>query len=139
MGDGIREKGAEYGTTTGRPRRIGWLDLEAVKFSCIVSSVSEIAITKLDILSGLKELKVCTGYKLKNKKIGYSDCGHKELFRVQPVYKTFPGWNEDISEIRSFNKLPKNCRSYLTFIEKFLGVPIKLVSVGPERTQNILR
>jgi adenylosuccinate synthase len=135
----IREKGAEYGTTTGRPRRIGWLDLEAVKFSCAINNVSEIVITKLDILSGLKGLKICTSYKLGKKNVSYSECGHKELFKVKPVYKSFSGWEEDISKIKSFGSLPKNCRNYLTYIEKFLGVPIKLISVGAERSQNALR
>ncbi len=135
----IRERGAEYGTTTGRPRRIGWLDLEAVKFSCEINGVTELVITKLDILSTLKNIKVCTGYKLRGKKIPYSSCGYKELAEVKPVYKIFAGWKEDISQIRSYNKLPKNCRIYLNFIEKYLGVPIKLISVGAERNKNILR
>lgn len=135
--DSIREKGGEYGTTTGRPRRIGWLDLEAVSFSCTVSSVAAIALTKLDILSGLKELKVCTGYTLNGKKIRYSECGYTELAKLKPVYKTLPGWEEDITKIRSFDRLPKNCREYVRFIEKFLKVPIELVSVGPDRKENI--
>jgi adenylosuccinate synthase len=136
--DQIREKGAEFGTTTGRPRRIGWLDLEAVSFSCRVSSVNHIAITKLDILSGLKEIKVCTGYSLNGKKISYSQCGYTELAQLKPVYKTFPGWNEDISAVRSYNKLPKQCKTYLSFIKKYLKVPISLVSVGPQREANII-
>lgn len=135
----IREKGAEFGTTTGRPRRIGWLDLEAVKFSCVINSVSELAITKLDILSGLKELKVCTGYSLGGKSISYSDCGHRELIKVKPVYKSFPGWKNDISDIKSFSKLPLECRRYLDFIQKFLNVPVKLISVGAERNCNVLK
>ena len=136
--DEIREKGAEYGTTTGRPRRIGWLDLVAVSFSCKVSSVNSIAITKLDILTGLSEIKVCTGYMLGGKKISYSECGYTELAKVKPVYKTFKGWKEDISTIRSFHKLPKNCRTYIQFIEKQLQVKARLISVGPERDANIL-
>lgn len=137
MADAIRERGGEYGTTTGRPRRIGWLDLEAVKFSCEINNVSEIVITKLDILSGLTELNICTGYMLNGKKINYSDCGYKELAKIKPVYKSFPGWLEDISGTRKFKDLPKECRNYVQYIEKFLGVKIKFLSVGAERTANI--
>lgn len=133
----IRERGAEYGTTTGRPRRIGWLDLEAVKFSCDINDVTELAITKLDILSTLKNIKVCTGYELNGKKISYSSCGYKELAKIKPVYKTFPGWKENLCNTRKLSELPANCRKYLNFISKFLNVPIKLVSVGAERNQNI--
>lgn len=137
LGDAIREKGHEYGTTTGRPRRIGWLDLEAVKFCCTINGVTKVAITKLDILNGLPEIKVCVGYKMKDKKIPYSSCGYEELARLTPVYKTFKGWKEDISGIRKFNQLPKHCQTYLRFIEKFLGIPLGIVSVGAERSSNI--
>jgi len=133
----IRERGAEYGTTTGRPRRIGWLDLEAVKFACEINNVSELVITKLDILSTIKHIKVCTAYTLRGKKIHYSSCGYKELYALKPVYKTFKGWSEEISGMRKYSDLPKACRDYLSYIEKFLNVPVKLVSVGAERNQNI--
>ncbi|RPI14708.1 MAG: adenylosuccinate synthase [Ignavibacteriae bacterium] len=133
----IREKGAEYGTTTGRPRRIGWLDLEAVKFSCRINSVTEIVITKLDILSGLKEIKICTGYKLKDAVVPYSSCGYKELAKVKPIYKTFAGWEEDISYIRNYNDLPAKCKEYLKFISEFLNVKISIASVGAERNANV--
>ncbi|MFH1455167.1 MAG: adenylosuccinate synthase [bacterium] len=135
--DLIREKGNEYGTTTGRPRRIGWLDLEAVKFSTQVIDANCLAITKLDILSGLDEIKVCVGYKLNNKKISYSSCGYEELAKVRPIYKTFNGWREDISGITKMEKLPKNCKIYLLFISKFLGIPLSIVSTGPERDEYI--
>lgn len=135
--DSIRERGAEYGTTTGRPRRIGWLDLEAVKFTTEINGVTRLAITKLDILSGEKELKICVGYKLKGKKISYSSCGYEELACLTPVYKTFKGWSEDITKIRKFNQLPKACQVYLKFIEKFLGIPLGIISVGAERSTNI--
>jgi adenylosuccinate synthase len=139
MADPIREKGAEFGTTTGRPRRIGWLDLEAVKFSCDINGVTDLVITKLDILNGLKEIKVCTGYTLNNKPLPYSSCGYKELAKLKPVYKSFKGWEEDISGIRRFDELPENCKTYLNFIEDFLGVKMSIVSVGAERTANIYR
>ena len=134
----IRDVGKEYGTTTGRPRRIGWLDLEATKFSCKVTSATHLAITKTDILSGLPKIKVCVGYKLNGKKTPYSSCGYVELAKVEPVYRTFAGWKEDIRDITKFAKLPKNCQIYLRFIEQFLGVPIKIVSTGPEREKNII-
>jgi adenylosuccinate synthase len=139
LGKDMRERGGEYGTTTGRPRRIGWLDLEAVKFACDINNVTELAVTKLDILNTLKYIKVCTGYMLKGKKIPYSSCGYKELYAVKPVYKTFNGWKGDVSEIKKYDKLPAECKTYLRFIEKFLGVPIKLVSVGAERNKNIFK
>lgn len=137
LADAIRERGGEYGTTTGRPRRIGWLDLEAVRFSCKINNVDEIVITKLDILSGLLELKVCTGYTLNGRKVHYSECGYNELAKVKPVYKTFPGWMDDVVSVRKYKDLPKECRNYLEFISKFLGVKIKFVSVGADRNANV--
>ncbi len=137
VGDEIREKGGEYGTTTGRPRRVGWLDLESVKFACEVSGVTEITLTKIDILSGLKKIKVGVGYKLNGKSIPYSTCGYDELERLQVEYKEFSGWDEDVRNIRDFSKLPKNCQDYIKFIEKFLGVKISIVSVGPAREEYI--
>lgn len=134
----IREKGAEFGTTTGRPRRIGWLDLVATKFTCEVTGATQLALTKADVLTGLKELKVCIGYKLGTKNLPYSSCGYLELAKVKPVYKSFEGWSEDISGITDFNLLPKNCRTYLKFIEKFLEVKISMISTGPEREACII-
>ncbi|MDO9027392.1 MAG: adenylosuccinate synthase [Candidatus Roizmanbacteria bacterium] len=135
--DLIRKKGIEYGTTTGRPRRIGWLDLEATGFACEVISANNIAITKLDILSGLPEIKVCISYQLNGKKIPYSSCGYNELAKIKPIYKTFPGWKEDITKTAKFNNLPDTCKKYLKFIETFLGVKIALVSTGPQRERYI--
>jgi adenylosuccinate synthase len=134
---GIRDRGHEYGTTTGRPRRVGWIDLPAVKFACQLSSINRIAITKIDILSGMPKIKVCIGYKLNGKKIEFSQCGYQELEKLVPVYKTLSGWKEDISKIKSFKKLPVNCQKYVKFIEKYLEVKIKIVSVSPEREASI--
>jgi adenylosuccinate synthase len=139
LADAIRQKGSEYGTTTGRPRRIGWLDLEAVKFSCQINNINHLAITKLDILSDLDTIQVCTAYKLNSKKVSYSECGYYELSEVIPVYKTLPGWKTDLCDIRSYKDLPKQCKNYLQFIEEFLNVKIKIISVGAERNANILR
>lgn len=137
--DNIRGKGKEYGTTTGRPRRIGWLDLEAVKFTTALTGVTEIAITKLDILSGLPKISVCIGYRLGGKPISASSCGYEELGRVRPVYKTFAGWKEDISKVRKFSNLPKNCQKYLKFIENYLKTKISIVSVGADRIDTFSR
>ena len=129
----IREKGAEFGTTTGRPRRIGWLDLEAVKFAVDLTGTTHLAITKADVLSGIKELKVAIGYELNGKKIPHSSCGYLELAKVKPIYKTFKGWEEDLRPIKKFSDLPKTCQEYLKFIEDFLGVKIAIFSTGPAR------
>ncbi len=137
LGDEIREKGAEFGTTTGRPRRVGWLDLEAVKFACEISGATEVAITKIDILSGLKKIKVCIDYKLNGKPISYSSCGYEELAKLTPIYKEFAGWEEDITKVKKFKDLPKNCQAYIQFISDFLSVPIKIVSTGPAREEYI--
>ncbi|HEX7543160.1 MAG TPA: adenylosuccinate synthase [Patescibacteria group bacterium] len=137
VADDIRERGYEYGTTTGRPRRVGWLDLPAVKFACLLSSINRIAITKIDILSGLSQIKTCIGYKLNGKKIEFSQCGYLELEKLTPVYKSFPGWKEDISKIKSFKQLPINCQKYVKFVEKYLEVKVKIVSVSPERKASI--
>ncbi len=139
IADLIREKGWEYGTTTGRPRRIGWLDLEAVKFSVKVCGINKIALTKIDVLSGLEKLKVCVGYQYQGKNIDYSECGYLELAKLKTVYKEFTGWSENISKIRKFSQLPKNCQNYINFIEKFLEVPIEIISVGADRNQNIYK
>jgi adenylosuccinate synthase len=137
IADEIREKGKEYGTTTGRPRRVGWLDLESVKFATLVSGITELAITKIDILSGQKEIKVCIGYKYNGKSIPYSSCGYEELFKLTPIYKILPGWSENIDGVKKLKDLPKNCQEYLKFIEKFLEVKISIVSTGPQREEYI--
>ena len=132
-----REKGKEFGTTTGRPRRIGWLDLEAVKFTTTIAEANRIAVTKIDILTGVKEIKVCIGYKINDKKISYVECGYRELAKLTPIYRSFPGWIEPIDKIKKFSQLPKNCQNYLNFIADFLQLPIAYIGVGPERSQYI--
>lgn len=137
LGDEIRKIGAEIGTTTGRPRRVGWLDLESVKFAVEVAGITQIAITKIDVLSGQKNIKVGVGYKLNGKAISYSSCGYDELEKLEVIYKVLPGWDEDISKVRKFTDLPKTCQEYVKFIEEFLGTKIKIVSVGPKREEYI--
>lgn len=137
-GDALREKGAEYGATTGRPRRLGWLDLPVVRQAVHINGLSELAITKIDILSGLKEIPVCVAYKLDGKEINYIPASLKDYGRAEPVYKIFKGWDEDISQVRDFADLPVNCQKYIRFIEEYTGVPVALVSVNPERNGNII-
>lgn len=137
-GDALREKGAEYGATTGRPRRLGWLDLPVVRQAVRINGLTELAITKIDILSGLKEIPVCVAYKLDGKEINYIPASLKDYGRAEPVYKIFKGWDEDISQVRDFADLPVNCQKYIRFIEEYTGVPVALVSVNPERNGNII-
>lgn len=137
-GNALREKGAEYGATTGRPRRLGWLDLPVVRQAVRINGLSELAITKIDILSGLKEIPVCVAYKLDGKEINYIPASLKDYGRAEPVYKIFKGWDEDISQVRDFADLPVNCQKYIRFIEEYTGVPVALVSVNPERNGNII-
>jgi len=120
-GQHLRDKGHEYGTVSGRPRRCGWLDLTMIQLANKLSGTDEIILTKLDVLSGLKQVKVATGIK----KTG------------RPQYQVFPGWSDDLTKIKSYSHLPLACRNYIEFIQKYLKVPIKYVSVGPNRTQTI--
>jgi len=134
----IREIGHEYGTTTGRPRRIGWLDMVVLKHTKRVSGLTGLAIMLLDVLSGLETLKICTHYELDGHIIEYVPGNYADFIRVNPVYLELPGWNEDITGVQSFNQLPENAKRYLRTIEKLTGVPITLFSVGPDRTQTVV-
>lgn len=131
------EKGAEIGTTSGRIRDPGWLDLVLIKAACENNHVNQLALTKLDVLSGLKEIKVCVGYQLSNANVGYISGDADFLAKVKPIFETFPGWEEDISKVRNFNTLPQNAQRYLKFVEKFVGVPVSYIGVGPQRSQAI--
>ncbi|MFT5423037.1 MAG: adenylosuccinate synthase [Phycisphaerales bacterium] len=136
----IRERGHEYGTTTGRPRRVGWLDLVAVRYAAMVSGATEICLTLLDVLSGLDELRVCTGYRLPDGSV--TDRFIADAFTlegVEPVLETIEGFGEEITEIRDFDELPAAAKRYVGFIEKHTGVRVSIVSVGPDREQTITR
>ena len=137
IGEKIRKIGSEFGATTGRPRRCGWLDLELLRFTAQINGVSSWALTKMDVLDGFKTLKVCTSYKLRSKKINYVDCDAITLAQIKPVYKSLPGWSQKISGVKKWADLPKAAKNYIAFIEKETGVPVKLISVGPERNQTI--
>jgi len=138
--DGARmaKVGNEFGATTGRPRRCGWLDLVALKYAVQVNGVTELIMMKADVLSGFKTLKVCTAYNYKGKEISHLPF-NIEPENVTPIYKSFKGWQEDISSGDNFEKLPQTLKDYVAYIEESVGVKISIVSVGPDRTETILR
>jgi len=136
-GQHLQKVGHEVGTTTSRPRRCGWLDLVIVNHSCILSGISKLAITKLDVLNSVPEIKVATHYTLKGKKIEYFPANIEDVAVCIPVYKTFKGWDTIDPKTASFDELPKAAQTYLRFIEKETSVPLALVSIGPGRTETI--
>ncbi|MBN2880440.1 adenylosuccinate synthase [Candidatus Woesearchaeota archaeon] len=133
----IRKIGNEYGTTTRRPRRIGWLDLVVLKHVKRINGLNNLAIMLLDVLTGIEELKVCVSYNLDGKEIDYIPADYFEYERCKPNYISLPGWNEDITKISSFDELPKNCKNYLKTIEDILKTKVTIVSVGPDRKQTV--
>jgi adenylosuccinate synthase len=139
IGAGIAERGHEVGTVTGRPRRVGWLDVVPLRYAVAVNSVSSIMLNKLDILSGVHPLCVCVAYEIDGKRVETWPSSGAALARATPIYEEFTGWDEPIHTVRSLADLPENARRYVTAIEEHAGVPIVLVSVGPERTQTIER
>jgi adenylosuccinate synthase len=139
VGEYIRERGNEYGTTTRRPRRCGWFDAMAVKYAVDLCGVNAIALTLLDVLSGLDRIQVCTGYRYHGNRLDYFRADMDVLAEVEPVYETLPGWNGNITGVRRFEELPKEAQTYVKTLEKLVGAPIKIVSVGPERTATLLR
>jgi adenylosuccinate synthase len=136
-GELLRKTGYEFGATTGRPRRCGWLDLPALKYSIMINGVTKLFMTKSDVLSGFQSVKVCVAYNIKGEET--SEIPFENDAPLQPVYLEFPGWNEKISTIREYSKLPKNLKQYIGFIEKQTGVPVTMVSVGPDRKETIFR
>ncbi|MDP7006186.1 MAG: adenylosuccinate synthase [Phycisphaerales bacterium] len=139
IGERIRERGNEYGTTTGRPRRCGWLDLVAVKYSSMICGATSIACMLLDVLSGFDELNICVGYKLPDGSTSLRFIPDARLLaHAEPIFKTFSGWGEEIDEVTSPDKLPANARAYLDFISEYLDLPISIVSVGPKRSQTVI-
>ena len=138
IGDYLIDKGAEYGVVTGRRRRCGWLDLVSLKYSVRVNSLTELFITKLDVLSGLDELDLNIAYEVDGSEVVDFPREQRVLETATPIYKTFKGWSEDISNITSFDNLPNEAKEYIKFIEDFIQVPITFISGGPERNQNII-
>ena len=137
IGEWIREKGHEYGVTTGRSRRCGWLDTVILKTTVRVSGLTSLCVTKIDTLAGLDKLKVCVGYKFDGKVIDYFPASLKDLEKCEPIYEEFEGWGEEVAEARNYNELPENAKKYLTRIEELTGTKISIVSVGPRRDQTI--
>ena len=135
----VYRKFAEVAATTGRRRRVGWLDLEIVRTAVQLSGVTELCLTKLDVLSGLDEIKVCKRYELSCDPVRYADVDAYGLEKVETILESVPGWNEDISKARSFEDLPANAQSYVRLIEEATGVPVKWIGVGPEREATIRR
>jgi adenylosuccinate synthase len=139
IGRGIAERGHEFGTVTGRPRRVGWFDAVPLRYAVQVNSVSSIMLNKLDILSGIEELLLCVAYEIDGERVESWPSSAELLSRATPVYERFPGWSEAIHDVRSIADLPETARRYVAALEEHAGVPIILVSVGPERTQTIER
>jgi adenylosuccinate synthase len=134
----LQKKGHEFGTTTSRPRRCGWLDLAIVRHSCIISGITKIAITKLDVLNDLKKVKICTHYDLNGEKIDYIPADVNDLLKCKPIYVEFDGWENFDSKTKNLSDIPKNAKQYIRFIEEKLEVPIKIISIGPGRKETII-
>ncbi|MCX6670038.1 MAG: adenylosuccinate synthase [Methanothrix sp.] len=139
LGEKMREKGAEYGTTTGRPRRCGWFDAVLALKSVYLNGYTELALTKLDVLTGLDPIKICVGYDLDGECIGYPPESTLRLARCRPLYEDMPGWTEEISAALAYEDLPENAQAYVERLEDLMGVEISAVSVGPGREQTIYR
>ena len=139
--DSLREKGGEYGTTTGRPRRVGWLDLVQVRQAVRVNGLTEIALTKLDVLNGFENLKVCTAYDIDHSQITEMPASLTHYRKAQPIYETLSGWETLPDEVwtKGFDALPKTLKEYISFIEDAVDCPVKIVSVGPQRHETIIR
>ncbi|MBJ7473276.1 MAG: adenylosuccinate synthetase, partial [Solirubrobacteraceae bacterium] len=138
FGESLRKAGGEFGTTTGRPRRTGWLDLVQLKYAARINGFSHLCITKLDVLSGLGDLKLCTSYRTHTgAELDDFPYHQSVVHHLEPVYTTMPGWDEDLTKVRSKEDLPQTAIDYLAFIGEFIEVPVTLVGVGPARDQII--
>ena len=135
----IRETGREYGVTTGRPRRVGYLDLVALRYACQTNSIDSLALTHLDVYDELDEIRVCVGYETDGDTLDYFPSSIPLLEAAQPITRRHPGWKSSIADCRSYDDLPESARSYVAFIEEYLGVPVSIVSVGYQRHQTIVR
>ena len=136
-GKTMSKVGNEFGATTGRPRRCGWLDLVALKYAVNINGVTQLMMMKGDVLSGFETVKACTAYEYKGKRITHFPY-NIDPENVKVIYDSFPGWQEDLTKIKGGKDLPKNLLNYISFIEDFVGVPVKIVSVGPDRTQTVM-
>ncbi|MEC5425085.1 adenylosuccinate synthase [Virgibacillus sp. C22-A2] len=140
IGNQIREVGREYGTTTGRPRRVGWFDSVVVRHARRVSGITDLSLNSIDVLTGIETLKICVSYRYKGEIINEFPASLKELGECEPIFEEMPGWTEDITGVRSLHELPVNARHYLERISQLTGIPLSIFSVGPDRTQtNVVR
>jgi adenylosuccinate synthase len=139
LGERLRKAGQEYGTTTGRPRRCGWLDLVALRYAQRINGFTHLALTKLDVLSGFPEIRVAVAYRLAGRKVEDFPKAFWELERVEPVYEVLPGWRKEIRGIQDFEELPKEAKEYVRFVEEALSVPVALIGTGPEAQALIVR
>ncbi|HQI27950.1 MAG TPA: adenylosuccinate synthetase, partial [Sedimentisphaerales bacterium] len=139
IGEYIRVKGHEYGTTTGRPRRCGWFDGVAAAYSIRIGSVDSVALMHLDTLTGIQELQVCRAYSIDGKETTFFPSNIDRLARAKPVYETLSGWDEDLGNATSFASLPVAAQRYVRRIEQILGKPVEMIGVGPKRSQTILK
>ncbi|MEI7862052.1 MAG: adenylosuccinate synthase [Planctomycetota bacterium] len=137
FGEHMRERGREYGTVTMRPRRCGWFDAVAARYTARLSGVDELAVMLLDVLSELKEVRICSAYTIGGKRVEQFPSHVDDLRQAEPIYETLPGWSEDLTTVRSYEGLPANARKYLARISELLGRPVTIVSVGPDREQTI--
>lgn len=138
FGELLREKGQEFGATTGRPRRCGWIDLVALKYAVRINGINELALTKMDVLNDFKEIKLCTGYDINGEHTDIFSLDLSDVQAVKPVYKTMPGWQEDINLCNSVDELPEEAKNYLRFVQDYLGVDLKILSTGPNRSETIV-
>ncbi len=138
-GQYIRDKGHEYGTTTGRPRRCGWFDAIAVSYAVTIGAIDSVAMMHLDTLAGLKELKICKAYKINGKETTFFPANTEKLMQTTAVYETLPGWDEDLSNVNDFHDLPENAQNYICQVEELIRKPITVIGVGPKRSQTLFR
>src|SRR5262249_12629931 len=138
IGEKIRKTGREYGTVTGRPRRCGWFDAVAVRYTAALGGVDELALMLLDVLSEVKEVSICTAYEIDGQRREPFPCDAFLLERCRPVYETLPGWQTDLSNVRKPADLPANARRYVDRLQELLGLPVRIISVGPDREQTII-
>jgi adenylosuccinate synthase len=137
-GDELRNAGAEFGTTTGRPRRTGWFDAPVARFAQRINGVTDFVLTKLDVLTGMPEVPLCVAYEIDGQRVADIPMTQAEFTRAVPIYETFPGWDEDISKARTLDDLPTSCRAYVEAIESMIGAPISVIGVGPGRDESIV-
>ena len=137
-GEELREKGAEFGATTGRPRRCGWLDLVALKYVVQLNGINELTLTKMDVMDGFEEINICTAYELNGEETDVYPLSLDDIEKVKPVYTSLPGWKNSIEGITNWDELPATAQSYISFVEEYLGVKFTIISTGPKRSETIV-